>query len=268
MQIFSLGTSPLSFFRNWKTVLLDGGEGIWSHFMIKCVDVHTFHVKKLCILIGILKKVGWPAGTHHCPLSKTEFFLHSLQLQIWPASQPAFDKKKTVQKVLKQLYGAQISSQLICQQPADKCDLETIFFADSLQPQLLRPTSKSSAAKLLLLLLFTVYSSLPFHCPSSKSNFGIYAVENTEFQGTLGHESLVEMQNFQIVATIFPKRALSQFQYLVGAIWWHDWYRYKWPHLQPRVCVQLSNYRKYRISEGTLIVSLWREPKLSLWLKI
>ena len=142
------------------------------------------------------------------------------------------------------------------------------FFADSLQPQLLLPTSQSSAAKLLLLLLFTVYSSLPFHCPSSKSNFGIYAVENTEFQGTLGHESLVEMQNFQIVATIFPKRALSQFQYLVGAIWWHDWYRYKWPHLQPRVCVQLSNYRKYRISEGTLIVSLWREPKLSLWLKI
>ena len=127
MQIFSLGMSPLSFFRNWKTVLLDGGEGIWSHFMIKCVDVHTFHVKKLCILIGILKKVGWPAGTHHCPLSKIDFFLHSLQLQIWPASQPAFDKKKTVQKVLKQLYGAQISSQLICQQPADKCDLETIF---------------------------------------------------------------------------------------------------------------------------------------------
>ena len=53
-----------------------------------------FMLGKLWILIGILKQVGWPAGPDHCPLSKTDFFLHSLQLQIWPASQPAFDKKK------------------------------------------------------------------------------------------------------------------------------------------------------------------------------
>ena len=86
-----------------------------------------FMLEKLWILIGILKQVGWPAGNDHCPLSKTDFFLHSLQLQIWPASQPAFDKKKHYKSFETTARCTNISTNMPESSWQLKCDLETIF---------------------------------------------------------------------------------------------------------------------------------------------
>ena len=163
MQIFSLGLSPLSLFRNWFICFVGRRRRDMSTFhdeMGGSTLYTLFMLRKLWVLIGILKKVGWPAGNDHCPLSKTEFFLHSLQLQIWPASLH-LTRSNSTEGVEVTASCTNITTNMPPTYQQVKCDLETIFcwqFAASVvaanQPILCSQTAAAAAVQSLCTLLY------------------------------------------------------------------------------------------------------------------